>query len=204
MIVRGGAQRAEEHEAAHARGLGGLDHAPRRDAVELLDRAARLVADRGGQMHDGRHAAQRVAKRRRVGEVAQRDLHAHALGPEAARIAHQAAHRDAFRGQAAQDGGADESGGAGEQQHAPEPTTGSGQRVREEEHAGGDGQQVGHQPGRAGMQPADSAAPTAPDLDMGLSKGWRSHAETVRGTLSRAPLWVPTTGMRARWANCMA
>ena len=64
--------------------------AQRGHRVQLLDRAARLVADRGGQVHDGVHAAQRVAERRRVGQVAQRDLDPHALVAEAARVAHQA------------------------------------------------------------------------------------------------------------------
>ena len=62
--------------------------------------------------------AQRVAKRRRVGEVAEGDLHAHALGAQAPRVAHQAAHRAPGGGQARQQRGADEAGGAGEQQHA--------------------------------------------------------------------------------------
>ena len=57
----------------------------------------------------------------RVGEVAERDLDAHPLGPEAARIAHQAAHGLAARGQAAQQRGADQPGGAG-QQDTPEPS----------------------------------------------------------------------------------
>ena len=87
-------------------------------AVELLDRAARLVADRGGQVHDRVHAAHRVAERRRVGQVAERDLHPHALGAQPPRVAHQAAHRAAFGEQAAQQRGADEAGRAGKQQHA--------------------------------------------------------------------------------------
>ena len=47
----------------------------------------------GGEVHDGADAAQGVAERRRVGEVAEGDLDAHALGPEPARVAHQAADR---------------------------------------------------------------------------------------------------------------
>ena len=43
-------------------------------------------------MDDGVDAAQRVPERRRVGEVAERDLHAHALVAEAALVAHQGAH----------------------------------------------------------------------------------------------------------------
>ena len=52
-----------------------------------------LVADGGGEVHDGVDAAQGVAERRRVGEVAQRDLDAHAVGAEAPRVADEAAHR---------------------------------------------------------------------------------------------------------------
>ena len=63
------------------------------------------------------HAAQRVAERRRVGEVAERDLHAHALGAQPARVAHQAAHRLAGRHEPAQQRAPDEPGGAGQQQH---------------------------------------------------------------------------------------
>ena len=43
-------------------------------------------------MHDGVHAAQRVAERGRVGQVAERDLDPHPLVAEPARVAHQAAH----------------------------------------------------------------------------------------------------------------
>ena len=43
----------------------------------------------------------------RVGEIAEGELHAHALGPEPARVAHQAAHRLAARGQAPQQRRAD-------------------------------------------------------------------------------------------------
>ena len=95
-----------------------LDHAPRRDAVELLDRAARLIADRGREMDDRVDPAQRVAKRRRVGQVAQRDLHAHALGAQTPRIAHQAAHRLARCREPRQQGRTDEAGRAGQQEHA--------------------------------------------------------------------------------------
>ena len=69
-------------------------------------------------MHDGPHAAQRVAKRRRVGEVAERDLHAHAVGPEPPRVADEAADGLAGGGQAAQQRAADEARGAGQQEHA--------------------------------------------------------------------------------------
>ena len=70
------------------------------------------------EVHDGAHAAQRVAEGGRVGEVAERDLHAHALGPEPARIAHEAAHRLARGGEAPQQRRADEAGRTGEQEHA--------------------------------------------------------------------------------------
>ena len=52
-----------------------------------------LVADRRGEVHDRVDAAHRVAERRRVGEVAERDLDPHALGAQPARVADQAAHR---------------------------------------------------------------------------------------------------------------
>ena len=69
-------------------------------------------------MHDGPHAAQRIAKRRGIGEVAERYLDAHALGAQPPRVAHQTAHLLVFREQPAQERRADEAGGAGEQQHA--------------------------------------------------------------------------------------
>ena len=77
----------------------------------------RLVAVRGGEVDDGARPAQRLAVGARIGQVADRDLDPDALGPQAARIADQAAHRLAARGEAPQQGGADESGGTGEQQH---------------------------------------------------------------------------------------
>ena len=86
-------------------------------SVELLDRRPRLIADRGRQVDDRVDAAQRVAKRGRVGEVAQRDLHPHALIAEPARVAHEAAHRLPGERQAAEQGGADRAGRAGEQHH---------------------------------------------------------------------------------------
>ena len=52
-------------------------------------------------MHDGVDAAQRVAERERIGEVAERDLDADALVAEPARIAHQAADRRVRRRAAA-------------------------------------------------------------------------------------------------------
>ena len=47
------------------------------------------------------HAAQGVAERGRVGQVAERDLDAHALVAEPARVAHEAAHGRAARRSAA-------------------------------------------------------------------------------------------------------
>ena len=61
--------------------------------------------------------AQRLAEGARVGEVADRDLHPHALGAEPAGVADQAADGLAARRQAAQQRGADEPRGAGEEQH---------------------------------------------------------------------------------------
>ena len=80
-----------------------------------------LVAHRAGEVDDGADAAQRVAEGGRIGEVAERDLHPDPLGPEPARVAHEAAHRLAARGQAAQQRRADRPGGAGEQEHGAEP-----------------------------------------------------------------------------------
>ena len=102
---------------SHAGALGRAHEPQRRQRVQLLDRAERLVADRGGQVHDGVDPAQRVAERGRVGQVAQRDLDAHALVAEAALVAHQGAHGAAVRGQPAQQRGADGAGGAREKDH---------------------------------------------------------------------------------------
>ena len=63
------------------------------------------------------HAAQGVAKRRRVGEVAERDLHPHALGAQSPRVAHEAAYLGALGEQPAQQGRADQAGRTGQQQH---------------------------------------------------------------------------------------
>ena len=68
-------------------------------------------------MDDRPRAAHRLAQRPRVGQVADRDLDAHALGPEPPRVADQAADRLAARRQAPQERGADEARGAGEEQH---------------------------------------------------------------------------------------
>ena len=63
------------------------------------------------------HAAHGVAERRRVGQVAEGDLHAHALVAQAPRVAHQTADRLAAGGQPPQQRRADQAGGAGEQDH---------------------------------------------------------------------------------------
>jgi NAD-dependent dihydropyrimidine dehydrogenase PreA subunit len=98
--------------------LGGAYHAPGRDPVELLDRAGRLVADRGGEVHDGPDAAHRVAKGRRIGQIAERDLDAHAIWPEPAGIADEAADRLSGGRQAAQQRPSDGTRGTGQQEHA--------------------------------------------------------------------------------------
>ena len=79
-------------------------------------------------MHDRVDAAQGVAERGRVREVAERDLHAHALVAEPARVAHERAHRAAVRREPAQQGGSDGAGGTREQDHRPTTTTRHGER----------------------------------------------------------------------------
>ncbi len=58
-----------------------------------------------------------VAEGGRVGEVAEGDLHPHALGAEPPRVAHEAAHLRAFGQQAAQQRRAHQAGRAGKQEH---------------------------------------------------------------------------------------
>ena len=55
-------------------------------------------------MHDRVDAPQCVAERGWIGEVTERDLHAHALGTQPAGIAHQAAHLRPFGHERAQHG----------------------------------------------------------------------------------------------------
>jgi hypothetical protein len=114
--------RREEQEAARAGALGRAHEPQRGHRVELLDRGARLVADRGRQVHHSADAAQGVAKRRRVGQVPQRDLHPHALLAEPARVANEAAHRLARGDQAAQQRRPDRARGPREQDHRPVTT----------------------------------------------------------------------------------
>ena len=54
--------------------------------AELLDRTARLIANRRREMHHGAHAAQRVAKRGRIGEVAEGDLNEFLEKPEVRKV----------------------------------------------------------------------------------------------------------------------
>jgi hypothetical protein len=70
-------------------------------------------------VYDRLHAAQRMAERRGVGEVAERDLDADPRGTEPARIAHEASHCFPARREPRQEGRSDPSGGAGEQEHGP-------------------------------------------------------------------------------------
>ena len=70
-------------------------------------------------MDDRVHAAQRVAEGLRLGEVAERDLHAHALGRPAAAGSRTRQRTGSPRAVSrAQQGTADGAGGAGEQEHA--------------------------------------------------------------------------------------
>ena len=116
--LRAGAERAEEDEALDTRAPGRVDEPPGGDPAQLLDRALGLVADRRRQVDHGVDAAQRVAERGRVGEVAERDLHAHAILAEPARIAHQAAQRHLRGDQTPAEGASDQAACAGEEQHA--------------------------------------------------------------------------------------
>ena len=118
-MLRHRAQRAEEDEAIDAGALGGPEQAPGGEAVELLQPGRRLVAPGAREVHDRPHAAQRMAERRRIREVAERDLDAHARRSQAARIADQAAHGLAARGEPRKQGRSDPSGRAGEQEHRP-------------------------------------------------------------------------------------
>jgi hypothetical protein len=70
-----------------------------------------------GQVYDRLHTAQGISKGGRVGQVAERYLNAHALGAQAPRVAHQAAHLDAFGQQARQQRRADQACRTREQHH---------------------------------------------------------------------------------------
>ena len=96
--------RAEEEEALGPGGLGVAQQPGRRDAVELLDAARRLVADGRRQVDHLARAAHELPQRRRVGQVAQRDLDPHPIRPQPPRIAHQDPHGLALRRAAASAG----------------------------------------------------------------------------------------------------
>ena len=68
-------------------------------------------------MNDGVDAAERVAEREVVGEVAEGDLNPDSLGPEPPRVTDEAADRHAGSDEPPQQRSSDVSGGAGEQQH---------------------------------------------------------------------------------------
>jgi NAD-dependent dihydropyrimidine dehydrogenase PreA subunit len=68
-------------------------------------------------VHDGVDAAQRVAPAGRVREVADGELDAHALRPEPARVAHEAAHRSPASREAPDDLVTKQPGGPRQQKH---------------------------------------------------------------------------------------
>jgi hypothetical protein len=114
------ADRREEDEPFHPRALGRSHQAQRPKRVHLFDRRALalLVADRRGQVHHRLHPAQRMAKGRRVGKVAERDLHPHAVRAEPPRVAHHRADRMAVVGdEPVEERGPDGPGGACDQYH---------------------------------------------------------------------------------------
>ena len=116
----GGADRGEEDEALDPGGLGGAQQARGGEAVELLDRRTGLVADRGGEVDHGAHAAQRAADDPGVGEldqVAEHDPHLDPQTAESARIADQHAHLLVAVEQLRQQRPADGSRRAGYQDH---------------------------------------------------------------------------------------
>jgi hypothetical protein len=79
-------------------------------------------------VHDRVDAAERIAKGRWVHQVAERNLHTDALLAEAARVAHESAHRLAVRRETPQQGGSHGAGGSREQDHRPTTTTRQGER----------------------------------------------------------------------------
>ena len=88
----GRAERGEEEEALGAGALGGAQQAQRPEAVDLLDAARRLVADRRREVDHRVAAAHGVPQSVGIGEVDERELHVDALGAEAARLAHERTH----------------------------------------------------------------------------------------------------------------
>ena len=79
----------KNEEALHPGPLGRAQQPHRRQPVQLLDRPARLVADRCGEVDHGVHAAHRVSHREWVGQVPERDPDVDAVGAESPRLAHQ-------------------------------------------------------------------------------------------------------------------
>ncbi len=79
-------------------------------------------------MHHGLYTAEGIAKRGRIHEVAERNLHAHALITEPTRVANEGAHRLTVRRQAAQQSGSHGARGTREQDHRPTTTTRQGER----------------------------------------------------------------------------
>ena len=123
--ARGGAawRRAASSTAGGAtpRALGGAQQPPRGEPVELLDRRPGLVALGAREVDHGAHAAQGVAERGGVGEVARGELDVHPFGAEPPRVAHEAADRLAPADEAPQHRRAEQSGRSCEQDHAGEP-----------------------------------------------------------------------------------
>ena len=70
----GGPEGREEHEPLHTRSLGRLHQSPRGDPGQLLDRAAGLIADHRGEVHDRLDPPQGVPERQVIAEIAERDL----------------------------------------------------------------------------------------------------------------------------------
>ena len=91
-LEAGRAHRGEEDEALDAGALGGAQQAQRAEPIHFLDPARRLIADRRGEVDHRVGAAQRMAKRVRVAEIAERELDPNPVRPEQARIAHEGAH----------------------------------------------------------------------------------------------------------------
>ena len=111
----------EEDKTARPGALRGPDEAQRGHRVQLLDRAAGLVARGGPQVEDGVDAAEGVPEGGGLTEVAERDLDAHPLVAKAARIADEAAHRLGCGGQPPQQRRAHGAGRAREQYHRRPP-----------------------------------------------------------------------------------
>ena len=116
-VVRRRAQRRDPHEVLGADALGGAQQPPGGQPVELLDRRAGLIACPAREVHDRVHAAQRVAPRGRIGEVADRQLDPHALRPELPWVTNQTANRGTASHQSSHDRVAQQSRCARQQEH---------------------------------------------------------------------------------------